>query len=258
VFIPRQCRTDEGFGALCQIHAGTPGECENSLNGPADSRYHGRDLGGAAPQTKPRRRDDYSKVSFIGATTPKFRARRQVADPVALQATRQALDRAGLNAKTGMEVDVGLKWYLLHRSQKHCPSPDQITTPHNVRTIYPVAFPIVSSLSVTANPKAYGHNGIERWRSVTKFEITAKVFTRTITNALCEPRMPVETLSLPMRPLFDDSGCVRAALIAGVVVAVDRWVCAGLHDLRRGRPFDDLPVFGWATVVGWLRTGPIR
>jgi hypothetical protein len=33
----------------------------------------------------------------------------KVADPVALQAIRDALDRAGMNPKTGVEVDVALQ-----------------------------------------------------------------------------------------------------------------------------------------------------
>ena len=55
------------------------------------------------------------------------------------------------------------------------------------------------------------------------------------------------------------SGGVRAALI-GRCGGRGRslGMCAGLHDLHRRRPCDDLPVFGWATVVGWLRPGPIR
>ncbi|MGV0581928.1 hypothetical protein ABQE57_24780 [Mycolicibacterium elephantis] len=68
--------------------------------------------GGAAPQTraKAQRRLQQAADALVQRLLS-FALDGKVADPVALQAIRDALDRAGLNPKTGVELDVALKPY---------------------------------------------------------------------------------------------------------------------------------------------------
>jgi len=89
---------------LCVIVAPAPPSA-SSLGGNV-CRAHG----GAAPQTraKAQRRLQQAADALVQRLLS-FALDGKVADPVALQAIRDALDRAGLSPKTGIEVEAALK-----------------------------------------------------------------------------------------------------------------------------------------------------
>ena len=92
-------------GTQCVAHKKTGEQCQKmAIRGARVCRFHG----GAAPQVKAAARTRIELAADkLAQRLLQFAFDGTVADPVALAAIRDALDRAGLSAKQNVEIEVG-------------------------------------------------------------------------------------------------------------------------------------------------------